>query len=101
MESGPYFGGMGGMGGMSYGGNALGNLIGQTEFDDNMLMLEELDIDDLLECEDIEQTAFINSSKQLMHVLDNVISCIDDRISYKRSVFYGGSNTHHEGEYYM
>ena len=46
-----------------------------------MLMLEDLDIDDLLECEDIEQSAFINSSKQLLNVLDNVISCIDDRIS--------------------
>ena len=85
MESGPYFGGM------SYGGNTLGNLIGQTEFDDNMLMLEELDIDDLLECEDIEQTAFINSSKQMLHVIDNVISCIGDRINFQRSALYGGN----------
>ena len=64
-----------------------------------MLMLEDLDIDDLLECEDIEQSAFINSSKQLLNVLDNVISCIDDRISQKRSVFYGGAAQ--EGDFYM
>lgn len=88
-ESGPY--------GMSYGGMGavmgLNNMMmGQNDFDDNMLMLEDLDIDDLLECDDIEQSAFLNSSKQLLHVIDNVISCIDDRIGYKRSVFYGGGN---------
>jgi hypothetical protein len=93
------YGGGAGMGPMSIGGG-LNNLIAQNDFDDNLLMLDDLDIDDLLECEDIEQNAFINSSKQLLHVIDNVISCIDDRINYKRSVFYGGG-AHHEGEYYM
>ncbi len=34
----------------------------QNDFDDNLLM-DELDIDELLECDDIEQNAFINSSK--------------------------------------
>ena len=94
MESGPY------LAGMSYGGGLTNLMMGQNDFDDNMLMLEDLDIDDLLECEDIEQSAFINSSKQLLSVLDNVISCIDDRISSKRSVFYGGGGQH-EGDYYM
>lgn len=47
--------------------------------------MDELDIDDLLECEDIESTAFISSSKHLLSVLDNVINCIDDRISYKKA----------------
>lgn len=103
LETGPY------MNGMSYGGLGgvvgLNNLMGQNDFDDNLLMLEDLDIDDLLECEDIEQSAFLNSSKQLLHVIDNVISCIDDRINYKRSVFYGGGSggpngLQNEGEYY-
>lgn len=62
----------------------------QNDFDDNLLM-DELDIDELLECDDIEQTAFINSSKQLLSVIDNVINSIDDRISYKRNAFYGGA----------
>ena len=43
-----------------------------NEFEEHLLM-DELDIDELLECEDIEQTAFISSSKQLLSVLDNVI----------------------------
>ena len=51
--------------------------------------MDELDIDELLECEDIEQTAFISSSKQLLSVLDNVINCIDDRINLKRTGYYG------------
>jgi hypothetical protein len=46
--------------------------------------MDELDIDDLLECEDIESTAFISSSKQLLSVIDNLVNCIDDRISYKK-----------------
>lgn len=33
-----------------------------NEFEENMLM-DDLDIDDILESEDIEQTAFISSSK--------------------------------------
>ena len=60
--------------------------------------MEELDIDELLESEDIESTAFISSSKQLMSVLDNVISCIDDRINIKRTGYYGnflGTSTFH------
>ncbi len=54
-----------------------------NEFEENMLM-EDYDFDDLLECDDIEQTAFISSSKQLLSVLDNVINCIDDRINFKK-----------------
>lgn len=59
--------------------------------------MDEIDIDELLECEDIEQTAFISSSKQLLSVIDNVINCIDDRINLKRTGYYGnfmgGANT--------
>ncbi len=60
-----------------------------NDFDENSLM-DELDIDLLLECDDIEQSAFINSSKQLLSVIDNVINSIDDRINSKRHNFYGG-----------
>lgn len=52
--------------------------------------MDDLDIDELLECDDIEQTAFISSSKQLLKVVDNLISGIDERLSYKRSGYYGG-----------
>ncbi len=60
-----------------------------NEFEENLLM-DDLDVDEILECEDIEQTAFISSSKQLLSVLDNVINCIDDRINYKKNSYYGG-----------
>lgn len=33
-----------------------------NEFEENLLM-DDLDIDELLDCDDIEQTAFISSSK--------------------------------------
>jgi hypothetical protein len=60
--------------------------------------MDELDIDELLECDDIEQTAFINSSKHLLSVIDNVIGCIDDRINSKRHNFYGaGANNYYTG----
>ena len=52
----------------------------QNDFDDKYLM-DDLDIDELLECDDIEQTAFISSSKHLLKVFDNLISGIDDRIN--------------------
>lgn len=52
--------------------------------------MDDLDIDELLECDDIEQTAFISSSKQLLKVVDNLITGIDDRLSYKRGGNYGG-----------
>lgn len=69
----------------------------QTDaFDENMLM-DDLDIDELLECDDIEQTAFINSSKHLLSVIDNVICSIDDRINSKRQNFYGGGATGYYG----
>ncbi|MFS8159142.1 MAG: hypothetical protein ACMG6E_02805, partial [Candidatus Roizmanbacteria bacterium] len=63
--------------------------------------MDELDIDDLLECEDIESTAFISSSKQLLSVIDNLVNCIDDRISYKKgntnnNAYFAGRN----GGYY-
>lgn len=65
--------------------------------------MDDLDIDELLECDDIEQTAFINSSKHLLSVIDNVINSIDDRINTKRHNFYGNGATgyyggnHHSG----
>ena len=55
--------------------------------------MEDLDIDELLECDDIESNAFISSSKSLLSVIDNMITSIDDRIRYKRNVggnYYGG-----------
>lgn len=54
--------------------------------------MDDLDIDELIECDDYESTAFISSSKQLMSVIDNVINCIDDRINYKKSIYNGGGN---------
>lgn len=68
-------------------GGGLQILQSHNEFEENLLM-DDLDIDDLLECEDIESTAFISSSKQLLSVIDNLVNCIDDRISYKK----GGGN---------
>lgn len=63
--------------------------------------MDDLDIDELLECDDIEQTAFISSSKHLLKVFDNLICGIDDRINQKRSGayyggYYGGGNYHQE-----
>lgn len=57
--------------------------------------MDELDIDELLECDDIEQTAFISSSKHLLKAFDNIISGIDNHINQKRSGagvsgYYGG-----------
>jgi hypothetical protein len=86
-----------------------------NEFEENLL-LDDLDIDELIECDDIEQTAFLSSSKQLMSVIDNVLTCIDDRISQKRSGSgyymggqmyygynqdeYGGSHSHFNNNLY-
>ncbi len=63
--------------------------------------MDDLDIDELLECEDIEQSAFISSSKHLLKVFDNIISGIDDRINSKRGAYYGnggGSYYHHHNQ---
>lgn len=43
--------------------------------------MDDIDIDEIIDADDIESTAFISSSKQLLNVIDNVISCIDDRIN--------------------
>ena len=69
-----------------------GGATGMVDFDDNLLGMgmDDLDIDELLECDDIEQTAFFNSSKQIMNVLENVIGMLDDKINSKRHNFYGG-----------
>jgi hypothetical protein len=61
---------------------------GLVDFDENLLM-DDLDLDEIIECDDIEQTAIINSSRQLLNVIDNMITSIDDRINYKRHAFYG------------
>ena len=45
--------------------------------------MDDLDIDELLECDDIESNAFISSSKQLLSVIDNMIVSIDDRLRFK------------------
>ena len=63
------------------------------------MLMDDLDIDDLLECDDIESTAFISSSKQLLSVLDNVINCIDDRINYKKAAAVGGGAGYYGGLY--
>lgn len=72
----------------SFSANGIQSLQQHNEFEENLLM-DDLDIDELLECEDVEQTAFISSSKQLLSVIDNVINCIDDRINYKKHSYYG------------
>jgi hypothetical protein len=54
--------------------------------------MDELDLDELIDCDDIESTVFISSSKQLLSVIDNVINSIDDRINTKRLGYYGGTN---------
>ncbi len=50
------------------------------DFDENLLM-DDIDIDDILECEDIEQTAILGSSRQLLNVIDNMLGSIDEKIS--------------------
>lgn len=81
----------------SYGG-ALQLLTTQNEFDENLLM-DDLDIDELLDSDDIESNAFISSSKQLLSVIDNMITSIDDRIRYKKGPYYGnvGANYYYGG----
>ena len=58
-------------------------ILGPNEFEEHLLM-DDYDIDDLLECDDIEMTPFMSSSKQLMSVIDNVINCLDEKINAKR-----------------
>lgn len=55
-------------------------------------MMEDLDIDELIECNDIESNAFISSSKQLLSEIDKMIGSIDDIIRYKRTGFMGSGN---------
>lgn len=54
------------------------------DFDENTFM-DDIDIEEILECEDIEQTAMINSSRSLLSVIDNMIACIDDRLNARRA----------------
>eukprot|EP00347_Sterkiella_histriomuscorum_P023069 403336069 len=72
------------------------NLQTHPEFDENLLM-DDLNIDELLECDDIEQTAFINQSRYLISAFDSMISSIDDRINSKRQNFYGAGATGYYG----
>ena len=46
--------------------------------------MDDIDIEEILECEDIEQTAMINSSRNLLNVIDNMIACIDDRLNSRK-----------------
>jgi len=56
------------------------------EFNDHMLLMgNDDDLEELLDCDDIEQTAFIGSSKHLMNIIDHTLSCIDERLAYKRA----------------
>ena len=47
--------------------------------------MDDLDIDELLDCDDIEQSAFINSSKYLLAAFDNIVNSIDERLSSKNA----------------
>jgi len=38
------------------------------------------DIEELLDCDDIESTAFISSSKHLMNIIDNTLFALDERL---------------------
>jgi len=57
--------------------------------------MDDIDIEEILESEDIEQTAMINSSRNLLSVIDNMISCIDDRLNLRK----GGNNFMNEDLY--
>ncbi len=46
--------------------------------------MDEYDLDDLLDCDDIEQSSFMNSSRQIFNVIDNLLVSIDERIGQKR-----------------
>lgn len=59
----------------------------QFEMPDNLMKLNDIDIDELLECaeDDIENSAFFASSVQVMGIFDSMICAIDDRLSKKKS----------------
>lgn len=59
--------------------------------------MDDLDLDDLLDCDEVESTAFISSSKQLLSVIDNIVNCIDDRINYKKGGGVGGGSNGYYG----
>ena len=48
-------------------------------------MMGDDDIEELLDCDDIESTAFISSSKHLMNIIDNTLFALDERLQYKRA----------------
>jgi len=48
---------------------------------------EELNIEELLTCVDIEQTSFIKSSKKLITSMNSMITQIDDRLKFKKQPY--------------
>ena len=48
----------------------------------------ELDIDELLGCENIENCAFLNTSKKLLSSIEGMITIIDDKLKYKKPAGY-------------
>jgi hypothetical protein len=65
-------------------------MVNQLSDYDEQLLMDDLDLEELMECEDIELNPFFSQGKHVMSILDNVICSLDDRINYKRSGFYGG-----------
>ena len=65
--------------------------------------LGDIQIDELLDCGDdlmdIEQTAFIGSSKMMLKMLDNMIQTIDARVDYMK-LAPNGNLTNHQSNYY-
>jgi hypothetical protein len=54
----------------------------------------DLNIDELLNCEDIEQSPFLKSSHLLMKSLDNMIGQIDDKLRIKKPMGVPVSSTY-------
>ena len=60
-------------------------------------------MDELLESgDDIETSAFLSSSKQLFRVIDNMMSKIDDRITFKKNInnnYYTGAGGYNQEDF--
>ena len=58
-------------------------MFGPNEFEDHLLM-DDFDIEDLMECDDVEMTPFLSSSKQLLSVIDksqSLVQCLFHKMS--------------------
>lgn len=58
------------------------------EYEDDDDDESELDIDEIVACDNIENCAFLNQSKKLLSYLDGMVTLIDDKLKYKKPAGY-------------